>query len=142
MVTRPRLWLKTTSEKGPHLSCVVFTTTTTRKFVVADPVETTNLIILDSKIMSTSRSNKDHEPHKMESRNFIRGRPCRDHKPSSGARSCLTGTVKTTNLAIWSTKIMSLAGPAKPYKMESQSFRPCRDHKPGLKNSYRPEKWS
>ena len=25
MVTRPRLWLKTTSEKGPHLSCVVFT---------------------------------------------------------------------------------------------------------------------
>ena len=23
MVTRPRLWLKTTSEKGPHLSCVV-----------------------------------------------------------------------------------------------------------------------
>ena len=27
MVTRPRLWLKTTSEKGPHLSCVVFTLT-------------------------------------------------------------------------------------------------------------------
>ena len=26
MVTRPRLWLKTTSEKGPHLSCVVFQT--------------------------------------------------------------------------------------------------------------------
>ena len=25
VVTRPRLWLKTTSEKGPHLSCVVFT---------------------------------------------------------------------------------------------------------------------
>ena len=25
MVTRPRLWLKTTSEKGPHLSCMVFT---------------------------------------------------------------------------------------------------------------------
>ena len=25
MVTRPRFWLKTTSEKGPHLSCVVFT---------------------------------------------------------------------------------------------------------------------
>ena len=25
MVTRSRLWLKTTSEKGPHLSCVVFT---------------------------------------------------------------------------------------------------------------------
>ena len=25
MVTRPRLWLKTTSEKGPHLSCVVLT---------------------------------------------------------------------------------------------------------------------
>ena len=25
MVTQPRLWLKTTSEKGPHLSCVVFT---------------------------------------------------------------------------------------------------------------------
>ena len=30
MVTRPRLWLKTTSEKGPHLSCVVFTKTTRR----------------------------------------------------------------------------------------------------------------
>ena len=28
MVTRPRLWLKTTSEKGPHLSCVVFTKST------------------------------------------------------------------------------------------------------------------
>ena len=27
MVTRPRLWLKTTIEKGPYLSCVVFTVT-------------------------------------------------------------------------------------------------------------------
>ena len=26
VVTRPRLWLKTTSEKGPHLSRVVFQT--------------------------------------------------------------------------------------------------------------------
>ena len=37
MVTRPRLWLKTTSEKGPHLSCVVFTES---KFVEenSDPI--------------------------------------------------------------------------------------------------------
>ena len=34
MVTRPRLWLKTTSEKGPHLSCVVFTTMVTKAGVV------------------------------------------------------------------------------------------------------------
>ena len=32
VVTRPRLWLKTTSEKGPHLSCVVFTEETTLIF--------------------------------------------------------------------------------------------------------------
>ena len=36
VVTRPRLWLKTTSEKGPHLSCVVFTEETTLIFLAAD----------------------------------------------------------------------------------------------------------
>ena len=31
VVTRPRLWLKTTSETGPHLSCVVFTSIRVRQ---------------------------------------------------------------------------------------------------------------
>ena len=39
VVTRPRLWLKTTSEKGPHLSCVVFTIRAARRVSVTNSAE-------------------------------------------------------------------------------------------------------
>ena len=76
----------------------------------------------------TGRPSKDHEPYQMEPQNFTRGNST-DHKPHnlelagpaktmsltkwSSKISSAAGPVKTTNLAICITKILSLAGPAK-----------------------------
>lgn len=74
----------------------------------------------------TGRLSKDHEPYKIKFQNFIRGRSSQDHNLTIwSTKFCLAGPAKTMSLTLakWSSKILFAAGPVKTTNLAIWSTR-------------------